>query len=175
MRCLLGALTVALALLAGGASAQNPDKWARYKPRTLKELFNAHIAATLKDPDIVTTRPDGTETVIAIQTFASKVKATCTGLSRKVPPIRKQLIQDWLKTSNLKPEYANYFLTEFQFREGPLELWMPIQDQIVPDFQQIRPKGKDVYLYTIWIGTIGTNREAGKMDSVLLVNEFERK
>jgi len=149
------------------------DEWAKYKPRTLKQIVTVFAKASFKDPDFVQTDKGQVVFVLSANTFPSLVKVRYTGESRALSAKKKEVIVAWLKVYGPKnPEYRDLFDNELLFTEGKEEYWLPVQAQVIPFFEKELQKGENVNLYLVWVGG---RKNSGKIEHVFLVNEFEKE
>jgi len=153
-------LLVVLFLTTNTILAQDFD-YDRYKPRTLAELID------LNNPKLT----DGAKKqfVISGDWFHSQVRLKYVGTSRLLSAERKELLNNWQKSFNIKPETANLFEKEFLFKECEKEYWLPVQKQVASYFPKELKEGEMITLYLFFGGGVKTNEKA---DYLFLVNEF---
>ena len=149
------------------------DEWAKYKPRTLKQIVTIFAKASFRDPDYVLRDKGQVVFILSANTFPSLVTVKYTGKSRTLSAKKKEVIAAWLKVYGPKnPEYLHLFDTEILFTEGRAAYWLPVQVQMVPFFEQELQKGENVHLYLVWVGG---RKDSGKIERVFLVNEFKKE
>src|SRR5262245_48894292 len=158
-------ISLCLALLTlTTVSANAQDDWGKYEPRTLNQIIEEHSKAAVDEKAQI-------HLLFSAELFPSRVKVTYTGEVRKISATRKQFIADWAKTRQLSKDLVALFDEELLFKEGKVEYWLPVQQQVIPYFQKELKVGDSVELYLIWIGA---RRELGVTDWIFLVNEFEK-
>ena len=74
------------------------DQWAKYKPRTLKQIVSIFAKASFRNPDFVMRDKGRVVMVLSANTFPSLVKVTYTGQSRVLSAKKREVIATWLKT-----------------------------------------------------------------------------
>jgi len=150
------------ALLCATALAQG-FPWEIFKPRTLKEVLSITTKAV---------RPDDSM-FLAQNQLESKVEVVFTGKSRPITDARKSFVHTWVGMLRSDQKgYAELYEREYLYKEGEAEHWLPTSKPITKYFdKELKPGDKmDIYLISI-----GAYRSEGRIDCVLLVEEFQKK
>jgi hypothetical protein len=134
----------------------------RYVVRTLREIIARHL-------DSEATK--GANVLLTGDTFPSRVRATYTGSTRKVPALRKQHLEMLAQSFNVDPKVIAKYETEMLFKEGNDEHWLPVVKDLIPFFEKEMTKGETVILYTEWVGARKIN---DKWEWIFLVQEFQK-
>jgi hypothetical protein len=150
------------ALLVTTALAQG-FPWEIFKSRTLKEVISITTKAV---------RPDDSM-FLAQNQLESKVEVIFTGKSRPIIQARKTFINMWfgMLRSDQK-EDAELYESEYLYKEGEAEYWLPTQRPITKYFDKELKPGDKMDLYLI---SIGAYRSESEIDCVLLVEEFRKR
>jgi hypothetical protein len=150
------------ALLVTTALAQG-FPWEIFKPRTLKEVISITTKAV---------RPDDSM-FLAQNQLESKVEVVFTGKSRPINKARKTFIEMWVGMLRAdQKDYAELYESEYLYKEGEVEYWLPTSKPITKYFDKELKPGDKMDLYLI---SIGAYRSDGEIDCVLLVEEFQKK
>lgn len=150
-------------LLGTTTFAQKKFPWEIFKPRTLKEV----IAITTK-----AVRPDD-HMFLAHDQLESKVEVVFTGKSRPIGKLRKNFIEWWFGMLRSEQKHlAELYDSEFLYKEGEAEYWLPTSRPITKYFDQELKPGDKMDLYFI---STGAYRNGADIDCVLLVEEFQKK
>lgn len=134
-----------------------------FKSRTLKEVISITTKAV---------RPDDSMFLAHTQ-LESKVEVVFTGQSRPLDDGRKTFIKTWvgaLRSDQLG--YAELYEREYLYKEGADEYWLPTSKPITKYFDKELKPGDKMDLYLI---SIGAFRSRGKIECVLLVEEFQKR
>jgi hypothetical protein len=142
--------------------------WNDFERRTLQELVKSNVA---EDADVFKRYPGKGQFVFRAKIMPSVVRVTHTGQSRGLSTERKKFIELWAGTYATTPKYGSFFESEFLFKEGADEYWLPVAKQIIPSFSKELDKGGAVDLYLIRPGGL---RAKDKADWVFLVEEFQK-
>jgi len=153
----LGILLAAMFLALVTVNAQ--EDWDKYKPRTLDEIVNQHSKLA----------PAAKGFLFTGDLFPSRVKVLYTAQQRPLNKERKYFISQFFKSVN-HAELADLFISEFLFKEGSVQYWLPVQEQLIEHFKRELKSGDKAVLFVNWIGAYNRN---GKVDWIFLVNEFE--
>jgi hypothetical protein len=163
-----------LAMSAGKSFGQN--SWDRYKPGTLTAVMNegdSTIRAALRETDSVTRGASGDKKPsqhFLGYDYPTVATVIYKGDSRRVNPIRRELIADWGRTYRRDSSIVADFSREYLFQEGDKLLWLPVQDRVAAFFpKELRP-GQSVSLYAMLLG--GYYSE-GAITWAFIVNEFK--
>jgi hypothetical protein len=150
------------ALLCATALAQG-FPWEIFKPRTLEEVRSITTRAL---------RPDDSM-FLAQDQLESKVEVVFTGKSRPIDKTRKDFISVWFGMLRAdQQEMAGLYEREYLYKEGEAEHWLPTQKPITKYFDKELKPGDKMDLYLI---SIGAYRSEGRIDCVMLVEEFQKK
>jgi hypothetical protein len=137
------------------------DTWARYKQGTLSGVIKAHSVST-----------GGSDEGVNLGSAPVRARVIYTGISRPTVAAKWQFISFYMDSVG-NPEFANKFTTEMLFIENGVKFWLPVQDVLLPYFEEELRAGESVILFAEWIGATYPKRGAGGLH-VFLVNEFER-
>ena len=146
-------------MLLAAVSVNAQEDWDKYKPRTLDEIINQHS----KDA------PSAKGFLFTGDLFPSRVKVLYTAQQRPLNKERKHFISQFFKSVN-RLELAELFTSEFLFKEGSVQYWLPVQEQLIEHFKRELKNGDKTVLFVNWIGAYNSN---GKVDWIFIVNEFE--
>lgn len=146
--------------------------WAKYQPRSLKQITTELAEASLKNPDVIITDSKGGSIVLSRDTFPSQVAVVYGGSVRKVSDQKKQVIAAWLKAVGKPADYLDLFESEYLFTEDAKEYWLPVQKQVASYFEKELRKSDKVNLYAVWLGA---RKDSKNVEHVFLVNEFEKQ
>lgn len=154
-------MTVSVLLCATALAQGFP--WEIFKPRTLEEVRSITTKAL---------RPDDSM-FLAQNQLESKVEVVFTGKSRPIDKTRKDFISVWFGMLRAdQQEMADLYEREYLYKEGEAEHWLPTQTPITKYFDKELKPGDKMELYLI---SIGAYRSGGRIDCVLLVEEFQKK
>ena len=156
------AVCVLLLVFAVTSFAQDFD-YDRYKSRTLAEIID------LNNPKLDAGAKK--QMMMSGKFFDSRVRVKYIGTSRPLSPERKEILNAWKTTHNIKPEIVALFEKEFLFKECEKEYWLPVQKQVAEFFPKELKEGEMITLYLIYGGGLKTPERA---DFLFLVNEFEK-
>ena len=167
-------LVVMSALSATESFAQS--SWDRYHPGTLAAVMkegDSTIRAALRETDSVTHGASGDKKPsqhFLGYDYPTVATVIYKGDSRRVDPIRRQLIADWGLTYRRDSSIVADFNREYLFQEGDKLLWLPVQDRVASFFpKELRP-GQRVSLYTMLLGGYYAD---GAITWAFIVNEFK--
>jgi hypothetical protein len=138
--------------------------WNDFERRTLQELVKINLA----DTDELKLYPDKGQFVYPDKILPSVVRVTYVGKSRAIVSERKKFIESWVGEYGKDPNYANLFKSEFLFKEGDQEYWLPLQEPVTY-FEKNLKKGDAVDLYLIRLGGL---KVRDNLDWLFLVEEF---
>jgi hypothetical protein len=135
--------------------------WSDFKERSVKDV----IAITTK-----AFRPDDSM-FLATNILATRAEVTFTGKSRPMPESRKVFLRWWVGMLNYDPkDYADLYDTEYLYKEGNTEYWLPTERPITKYFdKELKPDDKMV----LFLISAGAFRDKGAIDCVLLVEEYQ--
>jgi hypothetical protein len=150
---------VALALRGPALAAEEGSTWDRYVPRTFKSIIDQHLDSA-RNVDQLYTGDD----------FASRITVIYTGQKRPLAGKRSDfLVKVFAKTWH-QPELVKLFKSEILVREGGAELWVPLQESLLPSLSAEVAAGGQVMLFATWLGAF---RQGDKIEWVFTINEFE--
>jgi hypothetical protein len=154
---------ITISTLLGATALAQGFPWEIFKPRTLKEVISITTKAV---------RPDDSM-FLAQNQLESKVEVVFTGKSRLLLKARKTFIETWfgMLRSDQK-EFAELYESEYLYKEGEVEYWLPTSKPITKYFDKELKPGDKMDLYLI---SIGAYRGDDDIDCVLLVEEFQKK
>ena len=157
MRTILLFLTI---ILSGFSAHAQGLPWADFKERTIKESFERTTKAF---------RPDDSMFLTA-GVVATRAEVTFTGKSRPTSKSHCVLIQTWAGMLGHGKDYADLYTVEYLYKEGDNEYWIPTQSQVAKYFdRELKPDDKMV----LFLVNAGAIRDDGKVDCVLLVEEYQ--
>lgn len=133
-----------------------------FKPRTLKEVTSITAKAFRPDDSLF----------LATTLLESKMKVTFTGKSRPITKEHKNFIATWTGMLNRPKEYADLYQTEYLYKEGDDEYWLPTQEPITKYFVKELKEGDEITLFLI---SAGAYRNGKNIDCVLLVEEYNKQ
>ncbi len=153
---------ITIAGLLGAIALPQGFPWEIFKPRTLKEVISITTKAV---------RPDDSM-FLANNELQSKVEVVFTGQSRPIIKARKTFITMWfgMLRANQK-DYAELYESEYLYKEGSNEYWLPTSKPITKYFDKELKPGDKMHLYLI---SIGAYQGKEGIDCVLLVEEFQK-
>ena len=139
--------------------ARTPDD---YKPRTLKELVTAGAGAE--------SRGNKEETMIVYtDILPSRVRVKYAGSSRRLPPIKKEVLRQWARLYAGFPEsYTKPYETELLFEEDGAEFWLAVRrdDPFLRDERELR-RG---YEFELFLTRVGAAKVSDGWEPMLLVD-----
>lgn len=147
-------LLVILVLLATSQRVSSERGWSRYQETTLAEVTaeNSYLM-------------DGDYSVMG-KALPLKVKVAYTGEIRNINADKKHLIEMWVKSFSVDPKIAERFQKEMLFLESGSTYWLPVQNELIPAFQEELKSGNCTWLFMqLWGGA--------KKQFVFVVNEFQ--
>ncbi len=154
---------IAVSSLLGAAAFAQGFPWEIFKPRTLKEVVSITTKAV---------RPDDSM-FLAENQLESKAEVVFTGKSRPLAEARRGFIKTWVgMLRSDQPAYADLYEREYLYKEGADEYWLATSKPITKYFDKELKPGDKVDLYLI---SIGAYRAEGRVECVLLVEEFQAK
>jgi hypothetical protein len=161
-------------LIFGCTSVQRPSSiptpptpqntWDRYKPTTLTELKTTlfhfpekHVGMTINAE--ATSKP-------------VRVKAVYLADLRQMSPFRREFIRKWWgATFKISDDFTQLFEQELLVEAEGEQYWIPVQSQLIPDFQNELKSGDKVELYVMAIGSID---HEDKHEWIFIINEFQK-
>ncbi len=162
---LVAALLLGVGLTRGQDSRGPGPKRARapedYKPRTLKEVAAAGRGAE--------GRGDRAETMtVRGDVLPSRVVVKYAGSSRRLPPIKREVLRRWaVRFAGLPESYTGPYETELLFAEGGAEYWLAVRrsDQLARFGQELK-RGDEFELFLI---RVGAAKVADRWEPLLLI------
>src|SRR3982751_3671968 len=124
-----------LIILTGAALTANAQgfPWEIFKERTVGDV----IAITTK-----AVRPDDTM-FLATNILETRAEVTFTGKSRPISKQRKTFIEWWVGMLNHPKDYGDLYDTEYLYKEGDKEYWLPTSTPITKYFdKELKPNDK---------------------------------
>jgi len=142
-----------------GAIIKRPRTLADYKPATLKDIVAL-------DSENRGSR-QAKEPRDAILPFL--VRVAYTNSQRPLSSHSNDLLRSWARCCAGNPDhYTRNYEVESRFVENGISYWLPIQKDLVPQFQNELKSGHSVDLYLIRLHSPGTS------GSVLLVEKYQK-
>ena len=158
-RVLVAILCASVICTLSGLRAQERSSWDDYIPRTFQSVIDQH-AESARSTDFLFTGDN----------FPSRATVTYTGQKRTLPAKRAEFVVKYFKNVLHQPEHAALFKSEILVREGARELWVPIQESLLPSLSSEVAAGGQVTLFAIWLGAF---RQGKSVEWVFAINEFE--
>jgi hypothetical protein len=169
-RLFLLSLTLVLTFCATALSqkAEKPDK---YKSRTLAEIPLINREAT--DAILRKAKLDEKHDFISFDPFYSRVKVEFAGQQRPVSPEHRELMKMWSKLQNVGKKTMSLYESEFLFKEGGREYWIPVQKKVA---EAILKELRANDMITLFVVHVGGRKAALKSDFewLFLSSAFEK-
>jgi hypothetical protein len=143
--------------------------WNDFERRTLQELVKTNER---EEDENIKRFPDQNQFVFRDTILPSVANLTYTSESRPLSAERKKFIETWARSYYRNTGYANLYATEFLFKEGTEDYWLPVQKGVAKDFAEELKKGDLVDLYLITPGGLRVNK--GKTVWLFLVEQFQQ-
>lgn len=136
-----------------------------YQPRTLKEVAMEGAGTE--------SRGNKEETMSVYgEIIPSRVRATYTGSTRKLPQIKKEVLRQWaLRYAGFPEFYTGPYEKEMLFIEGGKKYWLAVKKKLLPNFKRELKRGEAVDLYLIRVGAARTSEE---WELMLLIENFRK-
>jgi len=163
--CSFGIL-LTLALCAAPVSAQS--SWDRYKPGSVGAIMDQEREGVHTQFKLA----PGHHTVISGVSFPTRATVEFLDSSRATPPERIAVLEAWAKSLHINIDVHTALRTELLFREDSLQLWLPVQEVLVPSVRNELKRGD---LVTLFVGYVGAEGQGTVIDWVFVVNEFEKR
>jgi hypothetical protein len=146
-------------------TSTSKDTWDRYQPVSLNEL-----KTTLFD------FPDG-HVGMTVNAHAAvkpyRIEGIFLSEQRPMPPVRTELIRKWWGVMfKIGDQFTRLFEKELLFEVEGTQYWMPVQNQVIPYFQNELTTGDKIDLYVMVVGTID---KEDQHEWIIIVNEFQKK
>ena len=162
---LLAALLLGVALTHGQDTSGPGRKRARtpedYKPRTLKE------AAAEGERAVTRADKAGTMTVRG-DVLPSRVRAKYAGSSRRLPPLKREVLRQWaVRFAGFPEGYIRRYETELLFAEDGAEFWLAVgrNDRLVSSVDQLR-RGD---LFELLLIRVGAAKVSDRWEPLMLI------
>ena len=159
-------ILLTLAVSAVPVAAQS--SWDRYKPGSIGAIIVQEREGVLTQFKL----GQGHHTVISAASFPTRATVEFLDSSRATPPERTAVLAAWAKSLHITIDIHAALTTELLFREDSLQLWLPVQQVLVPSFRNELKRGD---LVTLFVGYIGAEGQGSIIDWVFVVNEFEKR
>lgn len=162
---LLVLINLASAQPAGEAQKKRPRSLEDYQLRSLKEI------ATLK-PDASSVRYKRDRLVITADELPSRVRVAYAGLTRPIPRLKKEVIQNWARLyAGSMEHYTEPYQSEMLFVEDGVRYWLAIPKGSPLLSKQSLKMGESLDLYVI---RMGASSAGNKYDWTLLVEKSRK-
>jgi hypothetical protein len=156
---LISVLCASVTCGLSGLRAQERSSWDDYIPRTLQSVIDQHAESARN-----------TDSLYTGDNFPSRATVTYTGQKRALPAKRAEFLGTYFTKVLHQPQLAAYFKSEILVREGARELWVPIQESLLPSLSSEVAAGGQVTVLAIWLGAF---RQGKSVEWVFAINEFE--
>ena len=113
-----------------------------YKEVSFEKAINTHKEAVGSSVDIA----------ISAAVFKYKSKVIFTNKFRKITDKRKQFLQYWAKALR-QHEFIKNYKSEILIKNGEKEMWVPMQDQVIPFMSKEIEIDEKFYLYHLFAGS----------------------
>jgi hypothetical protein len=143
--------------------------WKDFERRTLQRLVKINLEESADD---FKRYPNRAQFIFRGKILPSIIRVTYSGKSRVISAERKRFVELWAGVYSTTPNFANLFKSEFLFKEGAEEYWLPVAQQLIPHFEKELRAGVTVDLYVVRTGGIRTVNKPGA-DWLFLVEEFQ--
>src|SRR2546427_2637014 len=156
MRARLALIITAVMLFSGAVLKLQAQgfPWNEFERRTLKELVTINEKEDVEDQKRL---PNENRMIVRGKILSSVIRLSYTGKSRTLSPERKKFIELWAGSYfSQTPGYADHYESEFLFKEGNDEYWLPVQKQVASYFPKELKKGDTVDVYLIRPGGLST-------------------
>ena len=156
-------LVVALgAMLSWPALVFGQSSWDDYSPRSFASIITQERSNVLK---VFDDEPDR-RIALTGNSFPSLGSIQYMDSMRATSPERLDLIRRWIESYHIDAKALGTFENEMLFREDTLDIWLPVQSQLVPYFENEFVEGDPVTLFIVWVGARGKRED---IDWVFLV------
>ena len=88
---------------------------------------------------------------------------------RAIAPERKDLIRRWITSYGIDDQTPEMYESEMLIGEDGLELWLPVQNELIPHLETRLERGDSVTLFAVWVGALGS---PANIDWVFIVYGF---
>lgn len=103
---------------------------------------------------------------ISAYTFKYKSKIQFSNKFRALTGARKIFLHQWVKALGQSKEFVEQYKSEFLVKKSEFEIWIPMQEQVIPYMNKEITPNQEFYLYYIYVG-------AKKGELVFLATEFK--
>jgi len=151
--------TLFLAVVSSTARSQG-FPWNDFKERKIANV----VAITKK-----AFRSDDTM-FLSTNPLSSYTEVTYTGQSRPISNATKSFLYFWTGTLNYGQDYAALYQTEYLYKDGDKQYWLPTQQAVTKYFaKELKPNDKMVIFFI----SAGARPQGPDIDCVLLVEEYQ--
>ena len=141
-------------------------KWDRYRPVDLAAIMSQH-------PGFIEVSEDNVLNINAIaHQIPYRIRMNYEGETREISKKKKDLILYWAKSIGADNKFVKAFNSEVAFQHDNKIYWFPTQSQLLPFLYKEVHSGEEIFLYTMFIGTL---KENGQIQWVFIVNEFRNE
>ncbi|MBC7901691.1 MAG: hypothetical protein H7070_16750 [Saprospiraceae bacterium] len=153
------------------AFSQEQSSSNKYKPRTLSEIIELNRKAT--DGILKTAKLEEKNGFIGIDPFYSKVRVEYIGTPRPISDNHLGLITTWSKLQQVNKKFTRLYETEYLFKEGDAEYWIPLQKQIAESMNNELKLGDALTLFVIYVGA-EKEKNSKQFESLFLSTAYEK-
>lgn len=139
--------------------------WDEYKPGTVFEIITRERTGALAN-----THGIQAISIVSGDRLRVRSRVVYTGKSRSITTDHFDILHRWRSLHGLPDSVDSLFKTECLFREGTLQIWLPIQENVLRDLSTEVKVGQTV---TILVGYLGALRRDSTLDWVFVVNEYD--
>jgi hypothetical protein len=134
--------------------------WNDFKERKISDMISITTKAVRADDSMF----------MATDVLSTRSEVIFTGKSRPISISKKRFLQWWAGMLHHGEGYDELYDTEYLYKDGDLEYWLPTQTPITKYFaKELKPDDK-VVLFLI---SAGAYREQNKIECVVLVEEYQ--
>jgi hypothetical protein len=137
------------------------SSWDRYRPGTLTAIAE-HVQENLVHG--VDTTSIGF--VLAESDYPTRARVEYRGSWRPISAEAREVISAFISATGLDSQVVAYFRSEALIAEEGRELWIPVQQSMVPRLREMEP-GAAVTLFVMWVGA---SQYGSRLQSVFIVN-----
>ena len=125
--------------------AQDFD-FASYSERTFGEVIDAHAQDFSVDADFAI------NVAISAIPFKYKSKVRFSRVLREIPQERLAVIKGWGASLQQPADFVESYRREFLVDDDGMEIWLPMQEQILPFMGNELAAGDEFYVYYVVAG-----------------------
>jgi hypothetical protein len=133
--------------------------WRDFKVKTISEVIDTTRKAV---------RPDDTM-FLSANPIMARSEVVFTGKSRPLIENRRAFLKWWTGMLGYGEHYASLYQTEYLYKEGDKEFWLPTETPITKYFDKELKAGDKMILFMI---SAGGFRDTNGIDCVVLVEEY---